>query len=458
MTLNRSSFLVVCFACLTFFFLGMHDEHRVLHAHDFKQPYASARCQLFGCDPYSETETASQFASAGGNLQQDPRVFAPYSALYPPSSLALLAPIAVLAYPVAHLLWLILCGVSFSLAALLVTDLCRPYQSHPVILLLAVFVASSTILIMLGQVSGIAISLAIIGFWCFLRERYVWAGIFCLALSLTLKPHVAGLLVCYLLIAGRQHRTRFWRVVLVTALLSSIGVIWATTQPALHNWLPELRANLAGNTSSGNVGDPTPANPEAFNIASLQTVTGEFLSHRNAVLAAYAIAAILLAGWLYASWKIPPSESKHLLALAGLAAITLLPIYHRQYDTRLLLLAFPAVALLCRRRVVWGVVGFVLLTLATVMTSHVYLHVMETHAVRLAANKGALMTIALMRPLPVITLAVAVFFVAAMVRLSLDTGIAATPGASDEGQAACSAAVPAPIILRVGSSGRTSSV
>ncbi|QNI31477.1 DUF2029 domain-containing protein [Alloacidobacterium dinghuense] len=420
MTVNRCSFLIVCLACLTFISLGLHNEARVLHAHDFKQPYASARCLLFGCDPYSEAETAAQFVAAGGNLQQDPKVFAPDSALYPPSSLAVLAPIAILPYPVAHFLWLLLCGVSFSLAALLISDLCRPYRSFPVVLLLAVFVATSAILIMLGQVSGIVISLAIIGLWCFLRERCAWLGILCLALSLTLKPHVAGLLVCYLLIAGKQYRAKFWRVVLVTALLSCIGIIWAATQPASRNWLPELQANLAGNTSSGNVGDPTPANPEAFNIASLQSVTGEFFHPHQAAFAAYLITTILLGVWLYATWRIPASESKHLLALAGLAAISILPIYHRQYDTRLLLLAFPAVAMLWQQRRVWGTAGLALMTLATLMTSHSYLHLLETRVVHLAAGKGALVTILLMRPLPVLCLVLAIFFVAALMRVSLD--------------------------------------
>ena len=90
---------------LVFLLKSYTDQRNSVPLRDFKQPYASARCLAYGCDPYSETETQRIFIQAGGNLAEDTEVFVPYSALYPPPAPYLLEPIGMLPYPIAKRLW-----------------------------------------------------------------------------------------------------------------------------------------------------------------------------------------------------------------------------------------------------------------------------------------------------------------------------------------------------------------
>src|SRR5579875_1623012 len=88
---HHLSYFAVMLGIAIFLVKGHHDEHAVLQLRDFKQPYASARCLTHDCDPYSETDTRSQFIQSGG-VDDDEAVFRPFSALYPPFSLLPLAP------------------------------------------------------------------------------------------------------------------------------------------------------------------------------------------------------------------------------------------------------------------------------------------------------------------------------------------------------------------------------
>jgi hypothetical protein len=56
----------------------------------------------------------------------------------------------------------------------------------------------------------------------------------------------------------------------------------------------------------------------------------------------------------------------HLLSLGALSVLTLLPVYHRNYDSRLLLLSIPAALIVLERRRIIGACLCVLVALATV--------------------------------------------------------------------------------------------
>jgi hypothetical protein len=62
----------------------------------------------------------------------------------------------------------------------------------------------------------------------------------------------------------------------------------------------------------------------------------------------------LAVAWLSLVLRVTPNLESHLLALASLAILTLLPVYHRFYDTRLLLLTVPAVVLIFKKHRVFG--------------------------------------------------------------------------------------------------------
>ena len=413
--LRLASYLITLLGCLVFIVLGFHREPRVFHFRDFKQPYASARCVLKHCNPYSESDTEKQYFAAHGP-DNDHLVFVPYSALYPPPSLLLLTPVSALPYPVAQTFWLLLIAGSFSAAALLMADLCAPYGSLLAVLALACFVANSDVLLMLGQLSGVAIALLAIGIWLFLREKTLVA-ILCVTIALCLKPHDVVLFLPYFFIAGRPWRKGFWGIVGLTAILTVVSVAWFSTSPGTAHWLSDIRASLAGNSAPGSVNDPGPSNPASDAIASLQAVFSVVRDSRPFYsAAAYLTTAILYLAWIYAALRMRNSQAKHLLAVASLACITLLPIYHRQYDTRLLLLIFPAIALLfgLRRRAL-GVTGLVLALVAIFPALAQIVGRVIAHGQVSLDRLGMVRFLLAFRLMQILDLALAIFFVAIFV-------------------------------------------
>ncbi len=411
--------LLALVAALAFTVRGYHDEREALHFRDFKQPYSSARCLLTHCDPYSEPATHAAFLAASGP-DNDKIVFDPYSALYPPFSLVVLTPIAALPYPLAHAVWEGLLAAAFSLAVLLTADLCvtAGVWVAPV-LLLAAFAFSSTILLMLGQISGVVIALLVIAFTCVLRERLPWLAVACLFLAVMLKPHDAGLPLLYLLFAGPRWRRAFGAVAALSILCVGGSLLWFAHAPGTAHWLAELGANLHGNASAGSVNNPAPGHIQAVNLTDLESLLAA--ARDNAPFynrAAYLLAALLLAAWAVPVARLRNTFEKHLLAIAAIACLALLPIYHRQYDTRILLLAFPAIAWLLAQKGhrVWGSLGFALLTLATLLTAHQFINRALLHQQAAIEHAGALKTLLLYRPMPEILVVLFLYFLGSLLR------------------------------------------
>jgi hypothetical protein len=112
-------------------------------------------------------------------------------------------------------------------------------------------------------------------------------------------------------------------------------------------------------------------------------------------------------------------SGRDLMALATAAALGFLPIYHRQYDTRLLLLMFPAVALLASNSRWMGRVAIALSAVATVTMSHQFVHLgpwLAVHGFPLAGVVWLLV----FRPLPLTLLLVSCFFLYAMYWVDAD--------------------------------------
>ncbi len=86
-------------------------------------------------------------------------------------------------------------------------------------------------------------------------------------------------------------------------------------------------------------------------LTNLQTITSFFWPDPHAYdLASYLLCAPLFLVWGFITLRSRVSTTSAWLALAAIAPLSMLPVYHRQYDAKLILLAVPACALLWSRR------------------------------------------------------------------------------------------------------------
>jgi hypothetical protein len=252
--------------------------------------------------------------------------------------------------------------------------------------------------------------------WCFRKERFVFAGILCLAVGLMVKPHDVGLVWLYFLLAGGTHRKRALQTLVVTIVLSIPAILWvAHVSP---NWAQELHSNLVAFSAHGRFNDVGPAAITLHQldmIIDLQTVISVFRDDPAIYNpASYLICGSLLLVWLVGRYRSRRSPAKELLGLASLAALSMLPTYHRQYDAKLLLLTIPACAMLWAKggRLRWP--AFTVTAAAVILTADFPLGLYLVYINRLhlstATLPGQIATVVLARPVPLILLVTAIFY------------------------------------------------
>ena len=248
---------------------------------DFKAVYYGSRCLLQHCDPYSESDLLRVYLAEGGERPSDALQRGQRQGItvcvYPPAAFIFIAPFALLPWGPAHALWMILIAGSFILAAFLMWN---TGASHaPVISggLIALLLVNSMSLLMIGNAAGVVVSLCAVAVWCFIEERFAAAGVLCLAACLAIKPHDAGLVWLYFLLAGGVYRKRALQTLAVTAALAIPAVVWVG-QVAPH-WMRELNSNLATLSAPGGLNSPDPTTAStgtAAMVVNLQSVVSVF--------------------------------------------------------------------------------------------------------------------------------------------------------------------------------------
>jgi hypothetical protein len=358
--------LVFCISAIVFF---AGAAARVVRAsNDFVPVYTGARCLLHGCNPYRTTELEQQFYQAGGHQDELPswQIDVP---VYPPSTFLALAPLGLLRFPAARMAWFLLNSSLFVIAAALMTSLTPRLQRWPATIMVSFALLTGSIVLILGQPASFAISLLAIGCYLLLRGRWLLLGAILLALSLAVKPQIGGLLVVYLLVYLLGKRSHWGYA--AAALTGALGLLLCAgfvlqQQPRSAAWATTLRGNLAATLGPGGSADPRPENQQSVGDINLQAVTSVYLGNaRTFNLAAYSVFLLLLAAWGVAVVRAHSPGEPPYLALAALVVLTLMPVYHRFYDTRLLLLTVPALAMVFARRRLLGVAlcGMTALTL-----------------------------------------------------------------------------------------------
>ncbi len=389
---------------------------------DFRAIYFGARAVLDHQNPYQPSEFLQVYQAEGGTIPSQPGQRRLFLRSVPicvnlPTTLLLAAPLALLPWGASHGLWLLLIGASFTLAAFLAWDLAREHAPRLSLLLICILLANSEVLFTLGNTAGIAVSLAVVAVWCFFRERLVWAGVLCLAISLALKPHDSGLVWLYLLAMGGALRKRALYAAMATVLLAVPAVLWISH--VAPNWNRELGANLAATSAHGDISDPGPDSisraGSADVIVDLQTVVSVFRDEPGFYNpAVWGICGGMVLLLVVKTMRSHASVERAWYALGAIAPLTMLITYHRPYDAKLLLLAVPACALLWAEGRWMGRIAFVLTALAITTTSDIPLGLLSFIGERFNISDmsaGAkVLSIFVVRPAPLILLAMSVFY------------------------------------------------
>ena len=412
---------------------------------NYRAVYYGARCLIHGDDPYQPGEFLRIYNAESGLAPSDPFtrflfLRATTVCVNLPTTLFLVAALAMLPWGISHLLWLALIAVSLTLAAFSMFDLAAPYAPRMSLFLICILLANSEVLYAVGNTAGLAVSLCVTAVWCFVKKRYEWFGILGLAISLSLKPHDSGLVWLFLLVAGGALRKRALQSMALTILLAVPSLLWVSH--VAPGWPHELSANLAQTSAPGDISDPGPRSisrrGSADVIIDLQTVLSLLRDNPRAYnLASIALCAFLLGILVFAALRRSTAPMDIWYGLAAIAAVSMLPSYHRPYDARLLLLAVPASAMMWGRGCRLGRVGAVLTGLAVTFTGDIPLAILSLLTRNIDVTQmglaARLLTVGLLRPAPLALLAVAVFFTWVYARAAIGTGTGGKAGkTSDE--------------------------
>ena len=206
----------------------------------------------------------------------------------------------------------------FILSAVLVLSACPRSHRWLATILVSVILATSGILLVVGQPATFAISLIIISSYFFLRVRFLPLCAFLFMLSIAVKPQLGGLIVLYFLGQKIYRRYAAFALAGALALLLSAGLT-LRMHPHSANWTSTLQANLSSTLSPGGSADPRPANQEAIGDMNLQSLTSIFFAEAGTFNhVAYLIFLVLLAVLIMVvPWSRASGET-HVLALGRL--------------------------------------------------------------------------------------------------------------------------------------------
>jgi len=395
---------------------------------DFKGNYYSARCLLQHRDPYKTGEPLRFYLADGGASSDTLRGILSLN-MYLPTSYIICVPFAMLPYGPAHILWMTFTAGSLFLAAFLMWNLAGDSSPGVSLFLICFVLANSEFLMKSGNPAGIAVGLCVVGAWCFLEERFVPAGIVCLAVSLAIKPHDSGLVWLYFLLAGGIYRKRALQTLALTVALSLPPVLWVTC--VAPHWMQELHSNLQAASAPGGPLDLGLDNAISGScpsmIISLQSTIIAFCKDPRFYnsISYFVCGTLLLIGAIH-TLRARFSRRSAWLALAAVVPLTMLITYHRCYDAKLLLLSIPACALLWAEGGPVRWIALLVNTAGIVFTSDIPLEMISvatasTHRSTTGIS-GEILTSVLLRPTPLILLAMGIFYLWAYLRREPERG------------------------------------
>jgi hypothetical protein len=335
--------------------------------------------------------------------------------LYPPSALLFGVPFARMNYATASGIWfwMNLCLLFGGIGLLPLLVELRWRALAVVLAALVVWYPTTTLVLGMGQPAALTLALL---FFAVVATMRAWPAAFAViafSLAVLLKAQLTLPFLLYLLLT-RRYRKIAGLSLLIWVVISLACVGWMHHSPATANWSAELKTNIAKSLATGGSANPEESNPTVPTFTNLQAVTSLFFASARAYnLAAYAFVLPVGLWWLAGVWRSSWSPARDVLAIAGAAALALLPVYSFYYNLPLLALCVPAVAWLLVHRLRWGVAAFVFLTPVAFWNLQLHVqHFVITHPG--FAIAGRVGTLLLVREYPIATALSALVLVAAL--------------------------------------------
>lgn len=405
---------IIAFLLLGYTMLLIND-----HVDDFLGVYLGTRVLLTHQDPFNSNVMYRAYLADGGSAPTHPQERINLQIIteqvYPPTTYLYIAPLAMLNWKAARLLWTGITSLALILATVLIWLMAADYAPTLAGFLAAILLSNCLVLFAGGNPAGVVIGLCVVAVWCFQKQRLEWVGVICLAVSLTIKPHDSGLVWLYLLLAGGVKRKRALQALAFGVLMAVPSILWVNA--VAPNWTEGARTNLAVLSRHGGLNEPGPetvTGRSAAPVIDLQAAIATFDNHPfvyNTISYLVFIGILLL--WLKKTITSDHSPRQTWLALAVVSSLTMLPIYHRPYDAKLLLLSIPACVMLWAegRRKRWPALLFTVS--AIVFTSDIPLSIFSLLGRSIPSGSGTggkILLLLTTQPAPLSLLAMALFY------------------------------------------------
>ena len=317
------------------------------YVNDFAAPYTATRLWLQHRNPYDSTAFFPTWRDAGapkGKVAGNPSGTHP---VYPPPTLVALIPFALLPWPLAVKTLTLLSAALYIVALPLLASFLPGTWRDPIkpsFLAFGLTLAPTHSGLHVTNVACLAASLLFLAIYLLLKSRarqINLPAIASLTLSICLKPTLGLLLIPYLI------WTRAWRTLAATVAISAT-ITAASLYPLLSLgsvWLLSLRENIAVVFTNGGAADVSEQSLTRFDRIDMQLPLYALLHSRTAAsVLATLIASILLLFWFKSSptkqdHPLPGAAlDQHILQIAALLAIGLIPFYQRYYSAMIVLL------------------------------------------------------------------------------------------------------------------------
>ena len=317
-------------------------------ASDLKTLYASTWNFAHGRNAYTIPDVQSVFTTNGTIL---PEHWFGHAPVYPPTTLALLLPFAMIRMEIAAYVVVLLSSVLFAVAVAALLRYSTEMFSLPLGAKAAItaLCASSPLLsfaLSMGNLSVIAAALVIL---CFVRREHgsIWLNGSLLAIAVLLKPHLSvWMLLGMWLIPERASRAIAARAASVIGIFALVVAGGLAVTGTLKLQMGGFASILHAETSAGFSMNPSSREilPICAQITSLQSLVGFWRIESVGQTVLVSMVLIALGCTILLRTLTVRTEEEAVIAITTWSSFGLLASYHRVHDALVLLLLLPWLA------------------------------------------------------------------------------------------------------------------